>query len=197
MILENISQCLETKLYSKIKKSSKVRWAHTSPHTSAVKVKVHFAKKISTPHHAFLTNSKYSFRVVFFLQKPWQPINAHQLNSFLFYFFPFFFFFLFRWGERSVASDSIIFKSIIMLKSKIKTHKIGNKYQQERFFILSKGNNAGKPLPEYCANCFVFLADDVEEKEFICSYFTDYGRVVYQTIYYRFRNSIYSNRRFD
>ncbi len=53
-----------------------------------------------------------------------------------------------------------------MLKSKIKTHKIGNKYQQERFFILSKGNNAGKPLPEYCANCFVFLADDVEEKEF-------------------------------
>jgi hypothetical protein len=53
-----------------------------------------------------------------------------------------------------------------MLKSKIKTHKSGNKYQNEHFFILNKGNNAGKPLPEYCANCFVFIADNVEEKEF-------------------------------
>ena len=53
-----------------------------------------------------------------------------------------------------------------MLKSKIKTHTIGKNYQQEHFFILSKGNNAGKPLRSYCANCFVFLADDAEEREF-------------------------------
>lgn len=60
-----------------------------------------------------------------------------------------------------------------MLRKKIKSHKFGNKYQQEHFFILNKGNNAGKPLPEYCANCFVFIADDLEEKEFF--YFLFYG----------------------
>jgi hypothetical protein len=53
-----------------------------------------------------------------------------------------------------------------MLKTKIKTHRIGQRYQQPHFFILNKGNNAGKPLPEYCANCFVFLADDEEERDF-------------------------------
>ncbi len=58
------------------------------------------------------------------------------------------------------------FKSTVMLKSKIKTHTIGKTYTQEHFFILSKGNNAGKPLRSYCANCFVFLADDNEEREF-------------------------------
>lgn len=53
-----------------------------------------------------------------------------------------------------------------MLKSKIKTHKMGTTYQQPHFFILNKGNNTGKPLPEYCANCFVFLADDDQDKDF-------------------------------
>lgn len=53
-----------------------------------------------------------------------------------------------------------------MLKSKIKTHKVGTTYQQPHFFILNKGNNTGKPLPEYCANCFVFLADDDQDKDF-------------------------------
>lgn len=60
-----------------------------------------------------------------------------------------------------------------MLKQKIKTHKFGNEYQNEHFFILNKGYNAGKPLPEYCANCFVFFADSIEEKEFY--YFLFYG----------------------
>lgn len=41
-----------------------------------------------------------------------------------------------------------------------------NTYQQPHFFILNKGNNTGKPLPEYCANCFVFLADDDQDKDF-------------------------------
>lgn len=53
-----------------------------------------------------------------------------------------------------------------MLKSKIKTHKSGMIYTQPHFFILNKGLNSGKPLPHYCSNCFVFLADDLEEKEF-------------------------------
>ena len=53
-----------------------------------------------------------------------------------------------------------------MLKSKIKTHKMGSTYKQQHFFILNKGLNSGKPLPHYCANCFVFLADDENEKEF-------------------------------
>ena len=53
-----------------------------------------------------------------------------------------------------------------MLKSKIKTHAIGKTYAQPHFFILNKGNHSGKPLRNYCANCFVFLADDEEEREF-------------------------------
>lgn len=53
-----------------------------------------------------------------------------------------------------------------MLKSKIKTHKLGTTYKQQHFFILNKGLNSGKPLTHYCANCFVFLADDENEKEF-------------------------------
>lgn len=53
-----------------------------------------------------------------------------------------------------------------MLKAKIKTHKLGAQYTQPHFFILNKGNNSGKPLPEYCSNCFVFLADDLNDKEF-------------------------------
>jgi hypothetical protein len=60
-----------------------------------------------------------------------------------------------------------------MLRQKIKCHKFGNRYEKEHFFILNKGNNAGKPLPEYCANCFVFIADNVEEKDFY--FFLFYG----------------------
>ncbi|MEO6301618.1 MAG: hypothetical protein ABIP51_00470 [Bacteroidia bacterium] len=43
---------------------------------------------------------------------------------------------------------------------------MGTTYSQPHFFILNKGNNSGKPMPEYCANCFVFLADDLSDKEF-------------------------------
>jgi len=60
-----------------------------------------------------------------------------------------------------------------MLKQKIKTQKFGNEYQNEHFFILNKGHNSGKPISEYCTNCFVFLADSKEEKEFF--YFLFYG----------------------
>ena len=53
-----------------------------------------------------------------------------------------------------------------MLKHKIKTHKMGNTYECPHFFILNKGDNSGKPTIQYWSNCFVFLADDTEEKEF-------------------------------
>jgi len=53
-----------------------------------------------------------------------------------------------------------------MLKHKIKTHKMGNTYDCPHFFILNKGENSGKPATQYWSNCYVFLADDSEEKEF-------------------------------
>lgn len=48
---------------------------------------------------------------------------------------------------------------------KIKTHKMRNTYAQPHFFILSKGNNSGKPLEKDCPNCFVCLCKDEEEKQ--------------------------------
>lgn len=53
-----------------------------------------------------------------------------------------------------------------MLKSKIKTHKLGTTYNQPHFFILNKGYNSGKPCAQHWANCFVFLADDDQDKDF-------------------------------
>lgn len=51
-----------------------------------------------------------------------------------------------------------------MLQNKIKTHRLGNKYNQPHFFILNKGRNAGKPAPDCYTNSFVFLADNEEER---------------------------------
>lgn len=53
-----------------------------------------------------------------------------------------------------------------MLKTKIKTHKQGRVYNQPHFFILNKGLNSGKPFNHYVCNSFVFLADNIDEKEF-------------------------------
>lgn len=53
-----------------------------------------------------------------------------------------------------------------MLKHKIKTHKMGATYSCPHFFILNKGDASGKPAQMYWSNCFVFLADTEEEKEF-------------------------------
>jgi len=51
------------------------------------------------------------------------------------------------------------------LKNKIKYHRYGNLYHQPHFFILNKGLNTGKPLANWCPNCFVFLADTPKERE--------------------------------
>lgn len=48
---------------------------------------------------------------------------------------------------------------------KIKTHKMKNTYAEVHFFILSKGNNSGKPLDKPCPNCFVCICKDEAEKE--------------------------------
>lgn len=50
---------------------------------------------------------------------------------------------------------------------KIKTHNFNAHYlNTNHFFILSKGNNAGKPLETPCLNCFVFIASNLHEKEY-------------------------------
>lgn len=54
-----------------------------------------------------------------------------------------------------------------MTTPNIKTHYQKNQYLNDNhFFILSKGNNAGKPLINPCPNCFVLTAHNRDEKEF-------------------------------
>lgn len=50
--------------------------------------------------------------------------------------------------------------------NKIKTYRDGIQIPQNHFFILSKGLNAGKPMNTPCPNCFVFKADNQNEKDF-------------------------------
>lgn len=64
---------------------------------------------------------------------------------------------------RSAAQHKF-FNAEAMLNHKIKTHKLGNKYNQPHFFILNRGRNSGKPSPDWYSNSFVFLADDEEER---------------------------------
>ncbi|MBX2900268.1 MAG: hypothetical protein KF775_11490 [Cyclobacteriaceae bacterium] len=65
-------------------------------------------------------------------------------------------------------------KARIMNTPKIKTHRITDEFtNQNHFFILSKGNNAGKPLLNPCPNCFVVIACNLEEKEYF--YWLCYG----------------------
>lgn len=39
----------------------------------------------------------------------------------------------------------------------LKTHQVGRTYSNPHFFILNKGLNSGKPLPDPCPNCFVVI----------------------------------------
>src|SRR5690606_41276242 len=52
-----------------------------------------------------------------------------------------------------------------MAKFIFKTHKKGNVYKSKHFFILNKGLNSGKPLNEPCANCFVIIFSNSEDKD--------------------------------
>lgn len=44
---------------------------------------------------------------------------------------------------------------------------------RNHFFVLSKGNNAGKPMESPCPNCFVVITDNVREREYF--YWLCYG----------------------
>lgn len=50
------------------------------------------------------------------------------------------------------------------MQTLIKTHKINRTYHGHHFFLLSKGNNAGKPLDSPCPNCFVVISKCPNEK---------------------------------
>ncbi len=50
------------------------------------------------------------------------------------------------------------------MQTLIKTHKINRTYQGNHFFILSKGNNAGRPMDKPCPNCFVVITGCPRER---------------------------------
>lgn len=52
-----------------------------------------------------------------------------------------------------------------MTTFELKTHQPGRTYSGPHFFILSKGNNSGKPLTDPCPNCFVMQLQTEAEKE--------------------------------
>lgn len=59
------------------------------------------------------------------------------------------------------------FKARTMNTPNIKTHyKKSQYFNDNHFFILSKGNNAGKPMHNPCPNCFVLSANNRDEREF-------------------------------
>ena len=56
-------------------------------------------------------------------------------------------------------------KMMIMKAFKIKTHRPGETYQTPHFFILNKGNNAGKPNICPFTNSFVVFTNTAEEAQ--------------------------------
>ena len=68
-----------------------------------------------------------------------------------------------------------------MLDFKIISHRQGVNYETPHFFILSKGNNSGKPSNTPWVNSFVCISES--EKE---------SKILYWTAYFLFKNkSIY------
>ncbi len=47
----------------------------------------------------------------------------------------------------------------------IKTHQTGRTYSRPHFFILNKGLNSGRPMPEPCPNCFVITTNSEDLRE--------------------------------
>ena len=69
------------------------------------------------------------------------------------------------------------------MQTLIKTHKMNRTYHGNHFFVLSKGNNAGRPLDKPCPNCFVIVTKCPKEKHLLywlcfglwqCGYFHPY-----------------------
>lgn len=111
-------------------------------------------------------------RVVFFLKKPCKPPIARLIGCFLFYFFCRFFSFFF-W--KMFEAGGTTFNARLM---QLKTYK-GKHLYQPHFFIINKGNSCGRPSMAPCANCFVVLLRDEQEKHFyfsLCSALWEAGR---------------------
>lgn len=53
------------------------------------------------------------------------------------------------------------------MQTLIKTHKINRTYHGNHFFVLSKGNNAGRPMDGPCPNCFVVITKCPQEKQLL------------------------------
>lgn len=53
------------------------------------------------------------------------------------------------------------------MQTLIKTHKMNRTYHGNHFFILSKGNNAGRPMDKPCPNCFVVITKCPHEKQLL------------------------------
>lgn len=53
------------------------------------------------------------------------------------------------------------------MQTLIKTHKMNRTYHGNHFFILSKGNNAGRPMDKPCPNCFVVISKCPNEKQIL------------------------------
>ena len=54
-----------------------------------------------------------------------------------------------------------------MYDYQIITHRPGTEYSAPHFFILSKGNNSGRPMKDSCPNCFVCQTYSDEEATYL------------------------------
>ena len=75
-----------------------------------------------------------------------------------------------------------------MTKFKLKTHNPKVEISTPHFYILSKGNNSGKPLSEPCPNCFVLSTKTEEEKQFF--YSLCFGLWKAKSFYYYLKGSV-------
>jgi len=57
------------------------------------------------------------------------------------------------------------FNCVAMSTFEIKTHRTGRTYSGPHFFILNRGLNSGRPMPEPCPNCFVITVNSNELRE--------------------------------
>ncbi|MFK7048845.1 hypothetical protein V3Q77_02990 [Flavobacterium davisii] len=63
-------------------------------------------------------------------------------------------------------------KFYAMIKVTIKTHDAKTNYQKAHFFVLNKGNNAGKTILQPCMNCFTVEVDNpdyIESVKYLCN----------------------------
>ena len=57
------------------------------------------------------------------------------------------------------------FNCVTMSTFEIRTHQTGRTYSGPHFFMLNKGLNSGRPMPEPCPNCFVLTTNSEDLRE--------------------------------